>query len=317
MDQLQLQQKIAEYFEKLPKEVQGIFSSMTWMETLKNISTKYNLNEKQVEIIGTETTLVLLGIIHLEEYVNILHKELSLNEEVFNTMIDEIDNNIFKTIKNQLVDTYEANVSSLDKENDNEEKLDERFIGLPEEVREAIIKSNWKKKLYEIASKYKLNIEQMGILEDMTVKVMTNAIHPDKYEGELTSKITISKEDISNLIKDVNENILRKIRNIMEIKTETKIPEVKDEVPLPPYAISSKQEVARKKEEGDSIPVTPKIEAPVDNSKNIMSIVEEKLKSATMSDHTISDYSAPKVNNTPSNNPNPSIKSSDPYREAF
>ena len=73
------------------------------------------------------------------------------------------------------------------------------------------------------------------------------------------------------------------------IKNEEKNDE---EVPLPPYGISSKEQVVSSKVEESSMRNTEK-EIP-------RNIIEEKLRGATTSDQTISDYSS---------------KSSDPYRE--
>jgi hypothetical protein len=117
MDQIQLKQKIGEYFVKLPKEAQDVFSSLVWMETLKEIATKYNLNPEEIEILGTETTLVLLGIIHLGEYQENLERELIVEKETIEKIIMEIDDRILKTIKEQLSETFESNLASLEKEN--------------------------------------------------------------------------------------------------------------------------------------------------------------------------------------------------------
>lgn len=307
MDKEQLQQKIAEYFEKLPREAQDVFSSMGWMETLKNIATKYNLNEDQIELLGTETTLVLLSIVHIEEYQKNIKTGLGLPEEILKEINTEIDNNILKTIKGQLVETFESNVLTL--------KLDPIFSTLPKNVQEAIASSNWKEKLYNIAEKYKLPIPQMDVLEEITIKVMKDEIHPDKYESELASKITIAKEDISNLVNDVNEDILKNIRELL--KTHWNEEEKKEEIPIPPYAKTETKVEILKVEETPK-PVLPIIETTPLPPQNI---IEEKLKSATVSDHTISDYSSPKIS-SPSpeaseNNSNPSPKSFDPYREVF
>ncbi len=64
MDKEELQKKIAEYYLKLPKEAQEVFSSMKWLETLKNICEKYSLDENQIKTLGIETSLILLGIVH-------------------------------------------------------------------------------------------------------------------------------------------------------------------------------------------------------------------------------------------------------------
>jgi hypothetical protein len=201
MDQTQLQQNIAKYYAKLPVELQEVFSGLKWMEYLKNICTKYSLRDDQIETLATETTLVLLGIVHLEDYVLTLRKDLKLDEEIFNKILDELDAGILKNIKDDLVNTFELNVEFLNNENKQE-----------------------------------------------------------------------------------------------------------DQVPLPPYVVSTKNEENLKPTE--IIPQKPEpIEISQEAPKNI---IEEKLKSATVSEHAVSDYTTRKINNLDF-----SLKSHDPYREEF
>jgi hypothetical protein len=117
MEKELLKQNISKYFQRLPKEAQVVFYSMQWIDILKNISTKYSLNEEQTETLATETTLVLLSIIHLEDYVLTLKKDLKLNEETFNKILDDLDVTILKDIKDDLVNTFELNVEFLNSSN--------------------------------------------------------------------------------------------------------------------------------------------------------------------------------------------------------
>src|SRR3989344_8884181 len=102
MDQKELQEKIALYYSKLPPKAQEVFSGMAWLETLKAISQKYGLTEKQIETLGTETTLVLLGIIHLVEYEEALTNELGLPRNSTDKMVQEIQESIIKEIRPEL-----------------------------------------------------------------------------------------------------------------------------------------------------------------------------------------------------------------------
>jgi len=119
MNQTQLQENIAKYYAKLPESLQQFFSSMSWMENLKKISTKYSLTEEQITILGTETTLVLLCIISINEYINILKSELKLTEEQFDQFLTDINDKILKDIGYQLEDVFVKNIQSL--ENEREE----------------------------------------------------------------------------------------------------------------------------------------------------------------------------------------------------
>ena len=98
MDEKELQQQIALYYSKLPPEVQEIFAKMEWLETLKQISVKYGLGNEEIHILGTETTLVLLGIIHLAEYEEKISSELGLSRNSANKMFEEINTSILKNI---------------------------------------------------------------------------------------------------------------------------------------------------------------------------------------------------------------------------
>jgi hypothetical protein len=345
MDKTQLQQQIALYYSKLPPDVQAVFSSMKWMASLEEISKKYSLNEEQKETLATETTLVLLGIIDLEEYNNVLQKEISISTESIVKMTTEIDTLILNTIRPQLADTFQKNAANLaeEKYGSSTQKLDERFEKLPKEVQEAISESNYQATLYKIADKYKLSINQMGALEEVTTKVMLSLIHPDKYEVELGANISIPKDKITELVNDVNEGVLKNIRNILKshwAQSNNVVSNTDDEVPKPPYAESMVEE-------------KPKVQTPITVSINEKAIYEkagiemvgdkspekipvkenmqplqsggmdllaDKLVGLTVSQSTVSDHTIPKVESKPAQTPPPAnlpVKQHDPYHEVI
>jgi hypothetical protein len=316
MDQTQLQQNIAKYYAKLPVELQQFFSDMKWMDDLKDISTKYSLTEEQITTLGTETTLLLLGIVHKDEYKDTLEKDLNSSNDIFNNIFSEIETSVLKDIYIQLDEAFTINVDLLLEEKyGGDKKLDERFNELPKEVQLAINESNYQVALYAIANKYKLNIEQMGILEELTTKVMLGIINPDNYENELSSNIKIPKEDISNIINNVNEEVLKTIRELLKKHWNDNQQIDGEKIPLPPYAVLEiKQNDTLKKIEAIG---TSEKKSELENiPKNIF---EEKLSSSTTSSHVVSDYSSASKNTLPSkdNNLNSSPKSPDPYREEF
>lgn len=244
MDQTQLQQQIATYYEKLPSDVQEVFSSMKWMDTLGTISTKYNLTEEQKEVLGTETTLVLLGIIGVSEYEDTLRNEVKIEQTSLVKMMDEVEGQILATVRPQLAEAFEKNLNDLAEEKyGGEVKLDERFAKLPQEVREAISESGYQTKLYNIGEKQKLSISQMGALDEVTTKIMIGIIHPDEYEKELQSKLATTSEVTSTIVNEVNEEILKNIREILKKNWDKEI-EAEDEVPLPPYAVTTSPQPA-------------------------------------------------------------------------
>lgn len=329
MNQDQLKQKITEYFGKLPKEAQEVFSSMVWLEKLTEINNKYHLNNEQIETLATETTLVLLGVISVGEFQLILEQELKLDSETLEKIKVDINENILKTIKVELNEAFISNALSLAEEKyGGNKKLEDRFNSLPKEIQAIINESNYQITLYNIAKMYGLEVEQIGTLEEITTKVMLGIIHPDKLEQELSSKILIEKEFISSITKDVNEKILKPIIETLRKIWATNSQEIsKDEkIPLPPYISSSKQQVVSgkgekelpKQPEAVPVPTQPNsyvIPKPIEASSKEQvvrskdggempkNIIEEKLQGATVSVNTVSDHSAPKTQ--------------DPYHEAI
>jgi len=348
MDQTQLQQKIAHYYSKLPPDVQTVFASMKWMDTLRDISNKYQLTTEQIETLATETTLVMLGIIHLDEYQKIIEAEITIPATSMISMIAEIDTLILKTIRPQLANTFTNNANDLVEEKyGGVTKLDERFSKLPQEVQVAISESDYQAKLYAIANKHKLSINHMGALDEVTTKVMIGIIHPDKFEAELQANISIPKEEIIEIVNEVNEEVLKNIREILKShwgKESSTTQESDDEVPIPPYAMSTvniplaskveskiyedsgieivKEEEQTEKPSVDTIPlkpnaniitntpVAPEINRPNSNISN--SIIGDKLGGITKSETSTTDYSLPKINKDPSLS-----KPHDPYHEAI
>ena len=315
-----LQIKIAEARAGLSKESRAAIDDVDWKFIILGMNKRYN--SEQLENLETETELLLCGISSPEEYQQELEKRMMLSKEDVISLLNDMDRLIFKKIQEKLEDRISgkgklpslnkpsvSNQFFADKSTNKILVLDPRFISMPKGIQEAIAKSNWKERLYEISKKYKINIEQMGILEETTTKVILNEIHPDKYEGELASGITISREDISSLVKDVNESILKRIKEIMENQSESSNQEGNDKIPLPPYAkIETKIEETPKQVES-TIEKPEVVIKPIETTEPApetanppKNIIEEKLQGATVSEHTVSDHSDTKI---------------DPYREAF
>lgn len=300
MNQEQLQQKIAEYYGKLPESLQRFFADMSWINTLQEINAKYNLSGEQSDTLSTETTLALLCIIPMSEYVKTIESTIKIPGEQMDQFMFEINDRIFKDIGYELEDTFIKNINELAEEQyGGEKKLDERFSSLPKEVQDAISNSDYQSKLYSIAQNHKLSIEQMGVLEEITTKVMLNIIHPDQYEKTLSEKLGTSVEEAGNIANEVNEGILKTIREVLKMsfnkqesgKTETPTRNVANEdIPLPPYKVITNDQllINNEKANTESKPVNP---------------LEEKMIKPVSSTQTTSNYSSPKTTG------------SDPYRE--
>ena len=217
----------------------------------------------------------------------------------------------------------------------------ERYNSLQPEVQAAIMDSNYEKHIYDIAQKYKMTIEQMGKFEADTTLVMLGQIHPDDYNETLVDDLNLPADKINEIVNDVNEKILGPIREILkknfedddrveteftntppppytnvEIKKENEIKKVEQTTPQNTYTNNFIVNIKKKEEKEGEVPIPPKIDM-TNIQKNI---IEEKLKGATVSEHTISTHNEPGVDiplsttvkadtETGSKNPH------DPYRE--
>ncbi|MEI6280757.1 MAG: hypothetical protein WCP17_02025 [bacterium] len=216
MNEQELQQNIALYYSKLPPKLQEIFSSMKWLEALQQIATKYGLNEEQIQTLGTETTLVLLGMVHLDEYETTLRKEIVLPLESIDKMLSEINESVINTVRPELLEAFDTNTTpTTEGEIQREEELDERFAKLPEETQDAIRKSNYHATLYKIADEYKLKIPQMVQLETITTNVMLGITKGELFENYIKNALKLSDEQTKELANAITNKILKEIRKEM------------------------------------------------------------------------------------------------------
>lgn len=220
MDPQELQKNIALYYSKLSPKLRGFFSDMKWLEVLKEIGEKYTLSEEKKETLGTETTLVLLGVVSPEEYPEILTKELALPRETIGKILTEIDTLLLNSIQGDLIDAFNANT--------NVKSVNDRLIKLPGEVQKIIVESNYQPTLYDIATANKLNIEQMGELEKCLIDLITGVTDSSKFEDSVKTSLRLPSDRVHALVNDINEKILKEIRKKMvEISDKPiKLPEV-------------------------------------------------------------------------------------------
>ncbi len=238
MNPEELQNKIAEYYSKLPKPAQEMFSKMEWLNKLQGITSRYNMTNTQIQTLGTETSLVMLGIIHPDEYERIIVTELAVPRDIAIKIVDDVNQQIIQDWRQILVETHANNAVNLANETYGGGKtLEERFTGLPPEVQEAMGQIGYDDAIEDIANKYNLTIEQMGKLEVTTNKMMLGLTHPEEYASGIGMILGVSSDVATNISNEVNERILKGIRaSLIKHSEEIKIKESPEEpVPTPHY----------------------------------------------------------------------------------
>ncbi|MEI6581086.1 MAG: hypothetical protein WCO07_02860 [bacterium] len=93
------------------------------------------------------------------------------------------------------------------------EEIQKKFDSLPENLRLAIIVAGVDKKVNTIGREHGLNIRQISELLLKTHIMMFGFIHPDQFEESLKDINQIPLESIKGIVRDVNEQILKDIRD--------------------------------------------------------------------------------------------------------
>lgn len=325
------QKKIEESKMKLPKESVEAISNINWRLIILGMK---NYTADQLEALEIETELLLYGITSGEDYPYELQKRMSLTKEDTEFLVGEMNRLVFQKIEDELKMILERKRKFEIKQN----FLDPRFSTLPLRVQKAIAKSNWRSNLYEISQKYKFNVEEIGILEKITVRVIKNEIDGDKFLDEILTNIRKPKEEIKELVKDINEKIIIEIREILKKEQEETDgkKEVVDviqtssfeKIPLPPYSRvksdkgetlkplrlnndnfkTNNKNLENKFIDEDLAPRPWKKDEPIEKNINSQDIIKEKLKDIAINNSNKSSNNGLNTNRG---------RQSDPYREPF
>jgi len=317
---METEQIIKDQLNKLPAEMASIFFDQELPKKILSVGKSFNLNDEQIKKLETETYLLILGLTSPEDYQNELKEQIGVEEDVSERVCDSIEKILPEGTIDKLADFCKNDKNEIT-DDDISHKIppenisyDSRFLTLPQELQNAIARSDWKNKLYGIAQNHKLNIEQMGILEDVTAQVILNTVHGDQYENTLIGKLNISGEEAGKIAGEVNESILKSIREIEMSSKKQVVSSTEqvvgskenantEEIPLPPYVrVSSKQNVERSKEKINSMEQVVGSKENANTENKPINPLEEKLMRPTISTQNIPNNSAPKV---------------DPYREQF
>ncbi|MFA6000050.1 MAG: hypothetical protein WC783_03690 [Candidatus Paceibacterota bacterium] len=314
MDQKELQEKIALYFSKLTPKAQASFSSMLWLEILKKIADKYSLDSKQVETLSTETTLMLLGVVHTEEYEKVLYGELGLPKEIVAKILGEVNTSILQGIREELNDVYQKNTNELEKAQDKKyEEMDKRFQTLPKDIQDVVGQIGYHDSLYKIFEENKLNIEQMGILENTVMDVLLGNIRVEKFKDALKANLGLEEEKIQKIVATVNEKIFKEVKNKVISAGRTEKEEVINTEEDDKIMKSAGIEINRNGKEEPKIPTPNKffdsVRMPVTyTDHSLMNITRSTNSGQAKNSEKASGLKTPPTTPTPTKAPTPAPK---------
>ncbi|HWA32457.1 MAG TPA: hypothetical protein VG694_03340 [Candidatus Paceibacterota bacterium] len=202
---------------------------MQWLEVLKNIGAAYKLTDEQNQTLGTDTMLVMLGIIDTDEYETMVNSGLGLDKEVSGKVYAEINQKILLDILPELNEIFRANLTESKKAEDGlmateKEKSVADGVRTESNPTASMADTNtYQSALYEIGKNHKLNIEQMGILERVVKGITEGTARPEDFQGMLTKNLNLSAEDGASLAGEINEKVFKAIRQKMMQSTDVPV----------------------------------------------------------------------------------------------
>lgn len=130
------QNQYVEIFYKLPPEIKDVVAASATTEHLWKIGQKHNLHIDKVGIMTDIAFDVMMGIIASKNFVAELQKELGISALDASVIARDIDENVFKPIKNTMVSLYgdrapnkpSSTMVTLTEEDEEHEHLDKDLL---------------------------------------------------------------------------------------------------------------------------------------------------------------------------------------------
>ncbi len=101
-----MQKELRTRFELLPGEIQNVINSSDYQMKLFEIAKKHKLTYEQLGTLEMETTFVLMGMTHPNEFGQSMSGELKKKPEEIKDLLSEIKVGIFDPIRSALMQIY-------------------------------------------------------------------------------------------------------------------------------------------------------------------------------------------------------------------
>ena len=101
--------------------------------------------------------------------------------------------------------------------------IEARMKSLPDDVQQAMVSADVENAIYDIAENRGLDIEQAGMLADITSYVMLGLLPSKDFVNELSKQASIPREEADQIGIDINKGIFDKIRESLRKVEETRV----------------------------------------------------------------------------------------------
>ncbi|MEK7606446.1 MAG: hypothetical protein AAB458_02550 [Patescibacteria group bacterium] len=106
MDEQDFNKVIQNRLAELPESVRSAIAHINYPQQVQNLMQRFQLRLDQAGIVDREIMLVLLGMEHPDILLNNLVREGGIARDVATQIVNDLNENIFKAIKQDLVETY-------------------------------------------------------------------------------------------------------------------------------------------------------------------------------------------------------------------
>lgn len=208
-------QQISDYYKKSPKNIREILVSPEYYIFIENIAKKYNLNEKQKEVLEISVNYVLMKIYTKENVHNNLFNE-GITEEILTNILGDIEITILNNLDN-IHDTIEKNQEA---ENNIEKEIpvlnkDESNINLPKnKIKELETKKLELEKLKKIINDTKYFTTNKKIdkntltYKDIPTETERNAVIDNEKKGVIHNSLPTMTNPEKILLENEKEELL-------------------------------------------------------------------------------------------------------------
>ena len=100
--------------------------------------------------------------------------------------------------------------------NYTKEQLKERYLNLPEELKEAMASDEFLDSIINVGNKYKLHIDQRGVLANEIGLVFLGVVDMEQLLTDIQEKLNISLDEAGEIVKDINTMIFFPIRKLLQ-----------------------------------------------------------------------------------------------------